>query len=702
MSEQQPGGRSTTSGGRSSPNVRRGFELYAPGSRGAAARRAEAASGGGDGHDTTRGRALWEDERESARAPKGDKEWKRDKWEEGDDPGVRAAAPRGRGGVAGRRSPPAPAAVEQARGGSVVGNDTSRSVAAKSAAGGAEEPSGEQYEDISRRVEEEVVAKLARAQMMGMMLKAHRQQEQAAERRRGGGRRDGGVGGGGGSRRSRGGGGTEASAPRQVLQRHVNESGRPSGSGTGGRRSTADQGGVLATAAAASRRPVVVGRDVRITGAPSQRREPTSQYVEGGMSSAAPEEQGGRTSSTSLTGVRDAPQPAGLLKVSLAELSAGTPVRLSNDTQPEDLGADPESMDVEEAYALVGKIEKQHKMLIEELRGEIGLLSRSRGVAEVASGPSAVAAASVAAAIASRGGGQAAPGAALYGKMTRVRGALSRALRSLVRRDAAFSLKKRLPNRLWMAHYRELEVVQQRLRQTVTSVNSAAGGGSGGGSGGTSQQRQQQQKQKKERQALLARLFLLIEEAERDIGGMVDAVELQIAASDVAKLSSIPDNGALIATATATANSPASHGSPAVSSDDGCRPVTGGGDGDDVDSAAGGLQGGSARGSDKDDGNDDLEDMSEEELGRQQALQTLLTSLGDLERYRGLHGDPSATGAGTGAGISSNVGGRGKRENWARAQELYLRALRADASSGKVGEQGQRAGEGGHCLAFMV
>ncbi|CAM9508380.1 unnamed protein product, partial [Laminaria digitata] len=108
-------------GGRSS-NVRRGYEVYTPASAAAAARRAEAststagATTGGDGHDTTRGRALWEDEREAARLPQGDREWKRDRWDEDD-----AAAdppPRGRGGAGGsaRRRAEAATASEPKRG----------------------------------------------------------------------------------------------------------------------------------------------------------------------------------------------------------------------------------------------------------------------------------------------------------------------------------------------------------------------------------------------------------------------------------------------------------------------------------------------------------------------------------------------------------------------------------------------------------
>lgn len=68
--------------------------------------------------------------------------------------------------------------------------------------------------------------------------------------------------------------------------------------------------------------------------------------------------------------------------------------------------------------------------------------------------------------------------------------------------------------------------------------------------------------------------------------------------------------------------------------------------------------------------------MTLEERGRQHALQALLTSLGDLSRYRGLHGLQGSSEGGSGGG---GVGG------WARAEEMYRRALRVDPSSGKVG-----------------
>lgn len=616
-------------GGTRTSTVRRGFELYTPSSRGAAARRAVPTNGappaGGDGHDTSRGRALWEDEREAARLPRGEKDWKRDKWEEGDAEASARASPRvvggGSGGGGRRRA-------------STVTGDTSRGGGGR--AGGAVDvdvdvPSGEQYEDISRKVEEEVVAKLARAQMMGMMLKAHREQEQAAGKRRGGG-----AGASGGSRRARGGGAADAAGPRQVLSRHTDTGRAVTGGGGGGGRSRS--GHAADSVGASTRGAVVVGRDARIASSRGQHGGEPAKAAERAPAAGAKGQQG--TSGTvGRGGVAGggAPQPAGVLKVSLEELAAvGTPAPPLDGAValPEDLGANPDGMSVDEAYALVGKIERQHKAVLEDLRRESGLVVVGRpGAGEVVSGSAAVVAA---AAEASRG--DPAPGAALFGRVSRLRCALSRALVSLVGRDAVLSLQKRLPNRLWMAHYRELEIVQQRLRQL-------GGGGGGGGSGNGGRHKQQDQKQ---RRALRARLFFLIEEAEREIGGMVDSVERQIAAAEAAKAppSHARDEG-----------SRADNAEPHAASEE-VRESGG------VDSAGGGQAGSDG------DSEDDDEDISKEDRGRRQALQVFLTSLGDLARYRGLHGDSA---------------GGGNGGNWARAQELYLRALRVDPSSGKVG-----------------
>ncbi|CAN0322986.1 unnamed protein product, partial [Ectocarpus sp. 12 AP-2014] len=613
----EPGGK-PTGGSRRAP--RRGFEVYSRRTA-EAAKTAAVGGGGGDGHDTTRGRALWEDEREAARLPKGDKEWKRDRWDEDENGAESGAATassvRGRGAKGTRRG-----------GGGGGGTAVD-----------AELPSEERYEDMSRRVEEEVVAKLARAQMMGMMLKAHREQEQAAERRRGGGggrRRDGDSGSGGG-RRSRGGGGggsgsgggTDSGGPRQVLQ-------RPKDSG----RQRSGQ----AAPSPSARGAVVVGRDVKV-GAPNQPRSGAG---------AAPRSGGGR-------GARQ--QPAGLLKVSAEELllSEGKSRGAAAATRalPGDLGGDPDEMGIEDAYAMVGGIERQHKALLESLRKEIGLVAAGRpGAAQATSGSAAVVEAAAAATVASSSraaGGELLPGAALYGKVSRVRVALSRALGSLIRRDPGFSLRKRLPNRLWMAHYRELEAIQQRLRQLLT--------GAGGVSDTVGAPQQQRQKQ---RQALRSRLFALIDEAERDIGSMVEAVERQQAA---AAADSARNKGS------AAAGSPSSSSFKGGDEANADKAGAGGASGDDGSggSADGGMAGSMA---DSDDDDDD-EDMTLEERGRQQALQAFLTSLGDLSRYRGLHG----------GGDSEGSGGKASKESYARAHELYLRALKVDPSSGKVWNQ---------------
>lgn len=713
--------------------VRRGFEPYAPTARGANRRASGDASvsGGGDGHDTTRGRALWEDTSEDpgSRVPTGEKEWKRDRWDEDEaSPAPSGRTPRGRGARAQRTGlasasasgkvvgngaslSPQPASVPRGRGGvgpRGVGRDVSSSAAAvavEPVSVGVEVPSGEQYEDISRRVEEEVVAKLARAQMMGMMLKAHREQEE--ERRvgtRGGGssrrrRSDRGEAGmeykgdrdhrhGGGDRdrdrgrKGQGGGGSGGrmvyEAPRQVL-RHSDSGGKIGGrpSVRGGVGVGAGVGLIVQNSTPRSRQAPVgpgprasiideereredrryqrLGQDVTSVGVGVVQGAVGGNHKVGGAAAAtnaavhdAPTTTGEQHCRAGGT-VSAPPQAAGLLRVPRAELSTGMiAAGTGSHPVPEDLGADPNGMSVEDTYVVVGKLERQHKSLLEEMRKEAGLVVTPRGgLGGEGSGPAAMAAAAAAATASSRVG-QTSGAAGLSGRFSRVRGALSKAIGSLVVRDPALSLRKRLPNRLWMAHYRELEIIQQRLRQlgVVVVVDS----------GSQKQRKQQQQK------ALRTRLFVLIDEAERDIGSMVEEVERQIAAAEESR------TAAMAATVNSTANSELRLDSElgVLGAPDSNKYDSPGHDG--VDSAGGGAAAGSDDGTD-----DDAEGISAEEGGRRQALQAFLTSLGDLARYRCLHGD-----FGDGGNGGGGMGG------WLRAEALYLRALRVDPASGKV------------------
>lgn len=641
----RPGG--AANGGRGSA-VRRGFEVYTPAGRGGNR------SSGGDGHDLTRGRSLWEDTEQSARLPKGDKEWKRDKWDEDDDqmsqtntsrsahgvngsaatrgtrtaaPAAEGSAPRGRGGVR-----------KQADGAGTGATGASPSTSAAPTGVTVDFPSGDLYEDISRRVEEEVVAKLARAQMMGMMLKAHREQEEeegrggtrgggSGRRRRGSHRDDGDWDrGSAGDRdrdrqrdrsrgRTRGGaGGNNTAAPRQLLSRHANAGSGRGGGGKAGRGSTSTPTPRQNYMPAGTRLSDVKGGPV-IGGRP---------YLQ--LSTHSAEEENRRKNGTGAP-------TAGVLRVPLQEVIAGSKSLLSasGDSLPKDLSADPDGMEVDEAYAAVGKLERQHKALLDELRKESGLVgTRQSEVAVSVSGPSAVAAATAAAA--AERARQVPAAAGLSGRLTRIRGALCRALCSLILRDGSLSLRKRLPNRLWMAHYRELEIIQQRVRQL-------------GGSAATGNSVPQQQQ--KQVQELRARLFLLIEDAESDMSEMVEAIEDQIAAAEEEKQQ-----------AAAAVVKP----SPAGGLGDGGEPSEGGGD---RDSAFGGGVAGSDDDSDEDD-----DSSSEEDQGRRQAHQAFLTSLGDLARYRGMYGDLG--------------GASGEKGGWARAESFYVRALRVDPSSGKV------------------
>lgn len=689
----------STSGSAGRAPVRRGFEVYTPAAR-LAGRRVptEVTAVAGNGHNaatiataTSRGHDLWEDTSEdpNSKIPKGDTAWKRDKWNEDEmlqasrrsgtrrgTPGTDSRSPppttlpRGRGAKGGTAGTLGVGSTGGAVGGGAVGGGGVPS------RGGAEPvavevnvPSGEQFEDISRKVEEEVVAKLARAQVMGMMFKAHREQEMEV-------RRTGGGGGGAGI-------GPGAMGPRR---RRADRS-----EGSGADRGENERGkGMRAAAAAADAVPprqvlrplgkAALGGVVDGAVPPQQQTAPMlgqssgvrqPPHISGARAGASAERgleiddhrqqqqlqprpgQGdaphdvpklpGAGATSGSAALTQAPNTSGLLRVPRKELTAGTG-HPGSTIAAENLGADLEKMGLEEAYVIVGKLERQHKILIEEMRKDalsgIGVAGSRPGLFENGSPPG--------------------PGSTRSGLIARVRGVLSRALGSLIRRDAVLSLRKRLPNRLWMLHYREMEITQQQLR-ALSSAN--AGSESGPGVGGASVASRQK--------ALRERLFELIEEAEGDLSGLVNAVEEQIAAAEEAKLT---------ATSAATA----------VVVDE-AR------DSDLPDGMDGGEEG-----SDKDTSDEEQEeDTSEESLGRRQALHTLLANLGDLARYRSLHGDHGTAGPGLSSSGQGQGGASGNSANaltgWARSEEFYRMALRVDPNSGKV-----RSGKGcrGSCLPF--
>lgn len=687
-----------TKSGRGAAGVRSGFEVYTPAARGGA----RAGNSGGDGHDYTRGRALWEDNQEGPRLPKGDQEWKRDRWDEDDDRRS-AAAPRRTRGPSGRDPAESTAASAAA------------ATAAATGSVAVEVPSGEQYEDISRRVEEEVVAKLARAQMMGMMLKAHREQENEESHH---GARSGGGGGGrrrrgdqhnrddgnwdrasadvrdqdhAGQERSRGrargpGGGGGNTAPSRQFLRRADDTGRGGG---GGRPGSGVGGGGSANTRVVRPPPASGPVGTRGNGTRGQDADdrPHRQHQpipspRNRRAGRGPGAVAGDVSAEGFTIAQDprtevglSPRPVGMLRVPLTEVSG--PTRQPGGggggasdagAPPEDLGADPDRMSVEEAYAVIGRRERQHKMLLEDMRKDAGLVAvrSTPGDTVSVSGPAAVA-------TATRAGPPAAT-AGLSVKMSRVRGALIRALGSLVRRDGTISLRKKLPNRLWMAHYRELEIVQHRLRHLggVAGMSSAANG---------SESKQQQQQQ-----ALRRRLFSLIEEAERNLGDMVEVLETQIASAEAKRRATLGKTQSRRTTSNKNNNGYTGDGHRAAQSHHTDGDPTDGGhvtsipcggvaDGDCQSEVSGGVDsavGGAEAGSDEDSEDDD-EGISEGERGTQQALQAFLTNLGDLARYRALNGDPR-----------NGNGGGGRVSGWERAEALYRRAMRVDPSSGKV------------------
>lgn len=637
--------------------IRKGFEVYTPAARGAARRAAEAAASGvANGHDTARGRGLWDDTSEDpgSRVPKGDAEWKRDRWNE--DVPQTSMVRSGRGGMRGAaitdsRSPPTGPiprgrGVRGASGNGGGGGGIPRAVEPEPVH--PEVPSGEQFEDISRKVEEEVVAKLARAQVMGMMFKAHREQE---EERRGSSRGGGGSGNGaaganarrrrgdrsdsvaadGGEhvgdrgRSTRGGGAISAAgdtaAPR-IVTRPVDAVGRGGGKhvgriAVGGSSVPAVQANMQSLSS--RHPPLTSGTCAGMNGMQSIEMDDHQRQMQ--MQMQLPDQSGVVASELSLSrpggfeaynrdgfaaghGMRapvDSGDPLrsvgtapGLLRIAHEDLSAASA------QAPEHSGAEKNRTMVEEAYSVVGKLERELKALIEEIRKDV----RSSGSVLVRPGP---------------GGSDAghASGAALSAKVARVRDTLSRTLGSLIRKDAVLSLRKRLPNRLWMAHYREMEVVQHGLRLLA---NNSTGGGNNSNNSVASKQK-----------VLRSRLLELIEKAEHELNMMVSVVEEQVSAAEDAK---------------ATASMLAIRGN---------------------------ADAGENLADSDTDSSDDDDEASEECRGRQQALQVFLTHLGDLARYRSLYGDHGrATAA---AGTSGS---------WARAEALYERALRVDPDSGKV------------------
>ena len=636
-------GRPAGSGGSRSSAIRRGFEPYNPGSRLASARgNASKGRSTGGGHDTSRGNALWEDDREPTRGSRVEKEWKHDMFEseESADPPRGGNSANGGVRVRGRGATRASASSTAAEaGGGRSGGAPPAAVEVEATV-----PSEERYEDLSRRVEEEVVAKLARAQMMGMMLKAHREQQQqhhghqAVEKRRargggGGVRREGGSGSGPGNQSSR-----RSRAGSSSRQRSGGPSPEPSATGASaavvGPSAAAPPLVPTVAAAAPARGPPATARDgARLMVGPTAQGRGYAGPPPTRKPSPPPHHNGQG---------RGDPRPAGLLKVSPEVLAAGTPAASPSPAEaiPEKSlldGANLEEMSLEEAYVTVGKLEQQHKALAAQLRREIGHFGEAPGVE------------------------------LLFRRVSWVRDALSQALGSLVRRDPILSLRKRLPNRLWMAHYRALEVVQHRLRQLGQQAAAEASSASGGTGAGAQQMRQAKQRRQKQRQALRTRLFELIEEAERGLWGMVETVERQMVEtkSRVRQAAASP--------ASSQYSSSLSPGRSSGASDDFESNLH--------DASSGGepTEGSGEEGSDAEVREEEKNiSNTHEVLGRQLALQAFLTSLGDLCRYRGLYAEAVSTGG------NGDRGGDDRAVSWSRAEELYRRALRVDPSSGKV------------------
>ncbi len=101
----------------------------------------------------------------------------------------------------------------------------------------------------------------------------------------------------------------------------------------------------------------------------------------------------------------------------------------------------------------------------------------------------------------------------LWDKLVGARSCLFGALQSLVLRNQKASCRRKLLTRIWMVYYRELDVIQQRLRLDTTVQNQSRA------------QTQQQQRQLRASQAIRALLFTVIGEAELAIKSVSDALQ---------------------------------------------------------------------------------------------------------------------------------------------------------------------------------
>ncbi len=101
----------------------------------------------------------------------------------------------------------------------------------------------------------------------------------------------------------------------------------------------------------------------------------------------------------------------------------------------------------------------------------------------------------------------------LWDKLVGARSSLFGALRNLLFRNSKAANRRRLLNRMWMVYYRELDVIQQRIRSNAT--------------GHIQSHVQTQQQQLRASQAVRALLFTVIGEAELAIKSVSDALQEQ-------------------------------------------------------------------------------------------------------------------------------------------------------------------------------
>lgn len=218
---------------------------------------------------------------------------------------------------------------------------------------------------------------------------------------------------------------------------------------------------------------------------PSSQTRPSSQQV-ASTSVVEPTRRGSQRSheSTGGMGTQDGPS------------TMRTAIRLENVTSMDDFS-------VEEVLSGVQRLERRHKGLLEQLRTELD------------SGPPA------AKERGANGSGRMhhAISHSLWESLQKNREPLTRAIANLILRDINLAHTKRLPHRLWMAFYKELDSVQQALKRLSSNPP-------------TAQQSSASVQPWRDPQALRLLLYSMIGRAEHELSNLASSLEARTPSSE--------------------------------------------------------------------------------------------------------------------------------------------------------------------------